>query len=189
MVEYSLTADSPLSGFRETFESTVLEEAANLGVLSMAIPLGGLAALNKALADAYGATVPVVGKISSSSDGKIRFLGISSDQIFIIFTDAQADIVRAIETTLKGLGYFTLQSDNWVRLRLSGSKSREALARICPIDLDPSIFTDDQVSRTVMEHLGTIIFRDGDDAFILMSASSSATSFLHAVKTSIQNVT
>lgn len=189
MAEYSLTPDSPLSGYREIFQSTVLEEAAELGILSMAIPLGGTAALNKALADAYGTSLPVAGKITSSSDGKIRFLGISTDQIFIIFADAETSQTMTIETILKGLGYFTTQTDNWVRLRISGAKSRESLARICQIDLDPAAFPVDQVSRTVMEHMGTIIFRDSDDAFILMSASSSAATFLHAVKTSIQNVT
>jgi sarcosine oxidase subunit gamma len=40
-----------------------------------------------------------------------------------------------------------------------------------------------------MEHLGTIVLRDGTDSFLLLSAHSSAESFLHAVETSIRNVT
>ena len=39
-----------------------------------------------------------------------------------------------------------------------------------------------------MEHLGTIIIRTEQDTFLLLSASSSAGSFLHAVETSIRNV-
>jgi sarcosine oxidase subunit gamma len=42
--------------------------------------------------------------------------------------------------------------------------------------------------RTVMEHLGVLILRTGDDAFMLLSASSSAKSFLHALETSVANV-
>jgi methylglutamate dehydrogenase subunit D len=39
-----------------------------------------------------------------------------------------------------------------------------------------------------MEHLGTILLREADDRFLLMSASSSARSFLHGLETSLRNV-
>ena len=50
-------------------------------------------------------------------------------------------------------------------------------------------FGDGRVARTVMEHLGVIIHRESDGTYLLMSASSSAESFLHAVETSIKYVT
>ena len=82
----------------------------------------------------------------------------------------------------------TLQSDNWVGVRISGTRSRDALERICPLDLHPDVFGIDQVARTVMEHLGVIILREDKDSFLMLSASSSAKSFLHAIETSIHNV-
>jgi sarcosine oxidase subunit gamma len=39
-----------------------------------------------------------------------------------------------------------------------------------------------------MEHLGVLILRSGDDEYLLLSASSSARSFLHAVETSLRNI-
>ncbi|MYA88775.1 MAG: sarcosine oxidase subunit gamma, partial [Boseongicola sp. SB0662_bin_57] len=42
---------------------------------------------------------------------------------------------------------------------------------------------------TVMEHMGAMAIRTGDDAFLLLSAGSSAESFLHAVETSYRYVT
>ena len=39
-----------------------------------------------------------------------------------------------------------------------------------------------------MEHLGVLIMRTGEDRFLLLSASSSAGSFLHAVETAIKSV-
>ena len=46
----------------------------------------------------------------------------------------------------------------------------------------------DQHARTSMEHLDTLIIRTAENSYHLMSASSSAGSFLHAVETSIKNV-
>jgi sarcosine oxidase subunit gamma len=73
-------------------------------------------------------------------------------------------------------------------LRVSGPKSRIALERICPLDLHPSTFPQGRVARTLMEHLGVIILHEGPDTYLLLSARSSAGSFLHAVETSVRNV-
>lgn len=189
MVEYSLTAEPPLGGYRETFNGTLLEEVFDLAIVSIAIPQGGAPALNKAVKNAYATTLPDTGRLCVSKDGNTRLLGMSPDQIFALFNDDGSDAANAISAALENSGYFTVQSDNWAKLRISGAKANEALARICPIDLDPLVFTRDHVARTLMEHLSVIILRDGEDTFLLLSASSSATSFLHALKTSIQNVT
>ena len=76
----------------------------------------------------------------------------------------------------------------WVMLEISGPKSREALARLCTLDLHADTFAEGEVARTMMEHLGVIILRNAPDSFILLSARSSAKSFLHAVETSIDNI-
>jgi len=39
-----------------------------------------------------------------------------------------------------------------------------------------------------MEHMGAIVLRDGPDSFLLLSASSTARSYLHAVEISLRNV-
>jgi len=44
------------------------------------------------------------------------------------------------------------------------------------------------VSRTVMEHIGTIIFRDGDDSYVLLTMRSFSRSMLHAIEVSVKNV-
>ena len=78
---------------------------------------------------------------------------------------------------------------------------RDQVRRICEgfpgsywQDLDekslyPDAFVEGAAARTVMEHLGVLILRTGPDAYLLLSASSSAGSFLHAVETSLVNVT
>lgn len=185
MVEHTLTARPPLNGYRETFSGTQLEEWADLAIVSIAVPQGNKAALNKAMADAFGATVPETGQITTSSDGKIRFLGMSPDQIFVLLDEPETGAEQRIEAAFKGCGYFTLQSDNWVKLRISGPASLTALERVCPVDLDPAAFPKTRVARTVFEHMGTIVLSDGEDSFLLLSAASSAGAFLDAVRESI----
>ena len=73
-------------------------------------------------------------------------------------------------------------------IRVSGPRSRDVLERICPIDLSSNVFTLGSVSRTVMEHIGTIIFRDEDDSFVLLTMRSFANSMLHAIEVSVKNV-
>lgn len=183
MAEYRLTAVPPLGGYRETFDGLSLEERPDVAIVSVAVPEGGRSTLEKAMTAAYGASLPAAGRVTRSRDGRIRFLGMSADQFFALFDDPTADAVPVVAANLGDCGYFTMQSDNWVKLRLSGPRARERLALLCPIDLDPSAFPRDGVARTVIEHLGAVILPEGDGAYLLLSASSSADSFLDAVRT------
>lgn len=185
MVEHTLTARPPLDGYRETFSDSILEERTDLAIVSIAVPQGGKAALNKAITDAFGTTAPETGQITISSNGKIRFLGMSPDQIFVLLDEPETGAEQHIEAALKGCGYFTLQSDNWVKLRISGPASLAALERVCPVDLAPAAFPETRVARTVFEHMGAIVLGDGEDSFLLLSAASSAGAFLDAVRESI----
>ena len=189
MSEYVLTAQSALDGFVQSFDGVDLAEASGLAVVSIAIPRGGASKLKTAMKSAYGTEFPAPGSVVTSKDGKTKFLGMNLDQAFVIFDHADADAATIVGKRLKDRAYVTLQSDNWVGVRISGNRSRDALERICPIDLHPDVFGIGQVARTVMEHLGVIILREDKDGFLMLSASSSAKSFLHAIETSIHNVT
>jgi len=89
---------------------------------------------------------------------------------------------------LKDAGYTTDQTHAWVALEVSGPDTNLALERICPLDLSLRSFPNDAFGRTVMDHIGAIVIRIQDDRFFLLSASSLAVSYLHAVETSYRNV-
>jgi heterotetrameric sarcosine oxidase gamma subunit len=186
--ELALTARPPLDGYRQQFDDLEIAEVTDMSLVSIATPMGGQDTLDTALKQAFNAEIPAVGRSTRSGDGGTRFLGLQPGQVFAMFADSGDQAVAAISGRLGDAGYYTDQSDSWVILQLSGPCSRRALERICPIDLHPDAFPEEAVTRTVMEHLGTIILRTGSDTFILMSARSSAKSFQHAVLTSINNV-
>lgn len=120
----------------------------------------------------------------SSVAGDTRVVQAGADQLLLIFPHSTPDANAVVQEKLKGRGYTTEQTDSWVVLEVSGPDTRSALERICPIDLHPDSFHDGDVARTSMEHLGTLILRNGPNSFLLMSSRSSAHSFLHAIETS-----
>ncbi len=178
-----LTPLSPLHGYDETIGDVRLRER-DLALVSLAIPLGGEAAATKAIKAACKLDLPEVGHSKASKTR--RLIRMSPDQAMLVFEDPAPLTERAVQKALKGACYTTNQTDAWVILEISGPGTRAALERICPLDLDDAAFPIDKATRTMMEHLGVLIARTGDDTFLLMSASSSARSFLHAVETSVR---
>jgi len=186
--EFSLVSTPPLSGTDLTFGDSRVTSPADLAIVSFALPLGGESAAKTAIKSAYGVAVPDVGKSVVAKDEQARLVRLSVDQGFVIFTHDTPDAERVVAAAIKGKAYTTDQTDVWCALEISGPSCRRALERICPIDLHPDAFAVGDAARTTMEHLGTLIIRTDEHTFLLLSASSSAGSFLHAVETSFQNV-
>lgn len=188
MAEFALKAGPFLGGYSRDVAGTRLGEVTDLDLVSIATPLDDSAALDAALRAALGVGMPAPGEVAGS-DGEVRLLGLAADQGLAVLPRGEGAAVARVAAMLGGTGYLTAQSDNWVILRLEGGAAVAALERICPLDLHLAAFPEGRVARTVMEHLGAIVLREGPQRFLLLSASSSARSFLHALETSIRNVT
>ncbi|MGX0875749.1 heterotetrameric sarcosine oxidase gamma subunit [Roseovarius sp. MBR-154] len=187
MAEYTLQAEPPLAGTEMEIAGVRLWAPGDLALVSLALPLGGETAAEQAVQAAYGVALPGIGRSAQAGDGT-RLIRLAPDLAFALFTHATPDAERVVAERLNGAVYTTDQTDVWVALALSGGNTRRALERICPIDLHPDVFGMDHAARTVMEHLGVLILRTGDDDYLLLSASSSAKSFLHAVEVSLRNI-
>lgn len=188
MSDFTLTSAPPLAGIDRSFDRVTLRAPADLAIVSIALPLGGEESGKKAVKTAFGADLPEIGKSVLAKDKAARLLRLSLEQGFVLFPHPTPDAETVVAAKLKGAAYTTDQTDVWSALELSGPGARAVLERICPIDLHPDAFAVNDVARTVMEHLGAIVLRTDTDTFLLLSASSSAESFLHAVETSIANV-
>ena len=188
MANFTLTAKSPLSGVAREYDGVSIAEITGKAIVSIAIPDGGEKKLATAITKSYQTDMPKVGLSSVSFDGKTQFLGLQKDQMFAVFDYDGDDAVLHVADRLKSAGYFTNQSDSWAMLAVSGPESRTALMRICSLDLDKDTFVEGAVVRTVMEHLGVIIFRSQADCFLIFTTRSTAQSLLHAVETSISNI-
>ena len=181
-----LTATPPLGGADLRLGGNRILERADLAIVSVATPRDGDQALAHALKNQWGLAPPT--PTQSSTAGDTRAVWTSPDQILLLFPHDAPDEMTVVQKKLGGTGYTTTQTDAWVVLELSGPDTPAALERLCPLDLHPDAFPNDASARTVMEHMGAIIVRTGPETFLLMSASSSARSFLHAVETSYNYV-
>ena len=133
-------------------------------------------------------SLPEMGQSTQSSDSSITLWRLQKNQVLAYFTYDGNDAEANLSSRFDAPAYYTDQSDTWAMIRVSGPRSRDVLERICPIDLSSNVFTLGSVSRTVMEHIGTIIFRDEDDSFVLLTMRSFANSMLHAIEVSVKNV-
>ena len=188
MSEYSLEPISALEGFKQQYDGVMLHELVDIGKVSIAIPLAGEKKAEKALANLFGVAVPPVGNSTLSDDKMARVIRLGNDQLFVLMFDKPTDPKALLAKEIGDVAYLTDQSDSWVGIEISGPVARQALERICMIDLNPGVFLEGYAARTLMEHLGVLIVRSGTQSYTLLSASSSAKSFLHAVTTSIRNI-
>jgi sarcosine oxidase subunit gamma len=191
-----LTAQSPLGGYETIVDGTSLIEVTGLSMVSVAPLAGSQAAFQTAIAKLFKTGRSDSPKPSATMaldrSGKQRCILMPSaqNQSFLCFDNDGTNPIDAAKALLgKSLSKqiaMTDQSDSWVVLALSGPQSRQTLARICPIDCSASAMPIGTTARTSMEHLGAIITRRPDEGnhqpcFWLLSARSSAASFLHAI--------
>lgn len=186
MANLTLTAESPLSGFEQRFGATKVAEIDGIFLFSVALSLDSESA-RSAVKTTFAADWPAPGKTTESSDGKFRLLGLQNDQIFVIQHDVEGGYSTIAAPTIDS-AYTTDQSDSWTGLSINGPDARDALERICPIDLHPDVFSKGSVTRTSMEYLAVIVVCVDKDHYWLLSPTSSAKSFLHAVETSFNNI-
>jgi len=186
VAEITLQAAPILDGVDIEIAGCRLVERDDLALVSLAVPHRGTTKLAKALKSGFGLSMPKPA-LSVEKDG-LRLIQIAPDQMMLIFSDASPDAEPAIRHKLDGTAYTTNQSDAWVRLDLSGQNAVKALERLCPLDLHHSTFPVGSAARTVMEHMGALVIRTAPDSFLLMSASSSGGSFLHALETSLRYI-
>lgn len=189
MPDFTLTATPPLAGYSRSFGDIKLLAPKDLAIVSIALPVGGEDSAKKGIKAAFGIALPKVGMSAIAKKPKdARLLRLGEDQAFVLFSCATPDAESRIAAKLKGTAYTTDQTDGWCALEIYGTGARRALERICPVDLHPDAFAVDAIARTEMEHMGAIIAHTSEDTYLLLSASSSAESFLRAVKQSAENV-
>jgi heterotetrameric sarcosine oxidase gamma subunit len=185
--DYTLSARSPLNGYDHDFAGARIAETPGFALVSIATNPANKSTLAVSVKKAFGLALPDGG--TSASKGAYTLISSAADQWLLRFAHSDGTDPSVLVRTKLGTGpAVTDQSDNWVQVEVSGPRATETLERICPLDLNEQVFTKGRVGRTSMEHLGTIICKQADDGtFLLMSASSSAQSFLHAIQVSAKN--
>ena len=189
-----LAASSPLDGHSIIIDGASLVEITNLSMVSVTPFASHEKEFGNAVFKLFGSgPLNSVTALENRGAKNYIFLPSAHGQWFFCFYNDGAD---PIDTASSLMGQrlssqlsMTDQSDAWVILGLTGPLVRHTLERICPIDCSTSAMPVGTTARTMIEHLGAIIVRRPDDkdanpCFWLLSARSSASSFLHAITAS-----
>jgi len=186
--DYVLEKESALEGAEHEFNGVNVSEVIGKSLVMVAIPRGALADVESAIKKSCGLSIPKMEQSTKSLDSSITLWRLQNSQFLAYFSYEGDDSESHLKGKLDAPAYYTDQSDTWAMIRVKGPRSRDVLERICPINIDKDVFSVGNVSRTVMEHIGTIIFRDEDDSYVLLTMRSFGRSMLHAIEVSAKNV-
>ena len=184
MADITLVATSPLAGHDETIGTVRIRERPDLHLISVAIPLGNDKDTGSALSAACHLDMPTPA-VSTINKGTRAFAS-AADQIMLMF-ESEASAQSAADA-LSSSTYVVDQTDTWAKIEISGDDVLAALERLIPVDLHPALFQVNASARTIAEHMGVVVIRTDKTSYLLLSAASSARSFLHALQVSAANV-
>ncbi|MEM9428721.1 MAG: sarcosine oxidase subunit gamma [Pseudomonadota bacterium] len=182
MAEITLKPTPCLGGVDLRIGAIHIQERDDLALICVAIPQEGEAAVADALLSTWDLPMPAPQRVSTA--GERSALWGAPDQVLLLaprVPERESEVAAALD----GKGYVTDQTHAWVILEVSGPGVQAAFERLVPLDLDPDMFPAGAAARTALEHMAAIALRLEAERFLLLSASSSARSFLHALTTTL----
>jgi sarcosine oxidase subunit gamma len=133
----------------------------------------------EALQAALGVLLPGPGR-QVTVDGA-TYLWSGPARWFVLAATDDADFATNLAARAQNFGSVTDQSDGRVVLRIHGPRVRDALAKLVPIDLHPSVFGPDATALTLAGHISVQIWQGEDGAYNLACFRSFAGDLFHAL--------
>lgn len=179
--EYSLYATGALPERAYRWHGFSLEEVDYRTLLSVAARRNCESQTREIIRERFNATLP--GPQQSTLNANMRIMWTAQEQWFVSAPNSDS-LVDEFTQCLRGVASVTEQSDGWVELALSGTKTREVLELLSPVDLRAQTFGPNATTRTTIEHIGVQLTQIDTNApaFSLLSFRSSGRSLLHAVQ-------
>jgi sarcosine oxidase subunit gamma len=136
---------------------------------------------------AQGAGVPLPAPAHWQGGSVFAALWVAPEMWFVEAPLAShEDIAAQLKTAFGDAASITEQTDAWVRFDLAGPDLTPLMERLCNVDFPavPAGFA----SRTVIEHTGCYLVKQGTGAVTLYGPRSSARSLLHALEVAAGSV-
>jgi len=158
-----------------------------LAIVRMAARKGQLAALTSRIRERFGVEL-AQGPRRIEANG-VAFVGVGVDTWLVIgergFASAEG-FAASVRAALDGLAAVSDQSGGYAVLRLTGSRVRDTLAKLVPLDLHERVFDAGSAASTIASHVPVTLWRlpdgsDGQPVFEIAAPRSYARSFWHEV--------
>ncbi len=145
---------------------------------------GKVEAAAQALHAAIGVEAPTAPRHVPVADAAILWSG--PGQWLVLADASRAGTVSSrIETAATGVAALIDQSDGRIQLGMSGPRTRDALAKLVGIDVDPRVFPVGAAAMTVIAHIPVHIWRapdsEGHPVFEIVGPRSFAGSLWHHI--------
>jgi len=119
-----------------------------------------------------------------------KILSLAPDQWLISDTDKSAEDLLS-EITVRYTGKTVVCADHsqaWSILRLSGSAAAKCLSRLCPVDLHPDVFGQNELIQTNMAGIYILCTRTAGqhDSFDLYMSHSYSRSFYEILRDAVE---
>ncbi len=162
----------------------IAQDRDGLGLATIILRTGQLEALVRRIHEDYGIELPR-GSVRASAR-EAAFLGLGPDSWLASREHGGNGFAVSLRARVGPMASVSDQSDGYAVLRLSGSKVRDALAKLIPIDLHPRAFRPGDAASTVASHIGVTLWRlddapDESSIFEVAMFRSLAADFWHAL--------
>ncbi len=131
------------------------------------------------LQTALGITLPTQGR-QLTADG-VTYLWSGPARWLALAPTDDPNFAPTLAAKTQNLAAVTDQSDGRVILTIHGPRTRDALAKLVPIDLHPSTFTPGNTALTLAGHIAIQIWQTPDGAYNLACFRSFAEDLYHAL--------
>ncbi len=160
-----------------------IEETGPLGMITLRGDLSASALKKAASRAAGGAPSPAPLTVTAAEDGALAWM--SPDELLVMcpYADAPARTTELREAlgTLHALAVNV--SNARAVFRMSGPGAREALAKLCPLDLSPAAFPPGTFRRTRLAQIPAALWAESDDTLRLICFRSVAQYAFDVMKT------
>ncbi|AQS83813.1 MAG: sarcosine oxidase subunit gamma family protein [Acetobacter aceti] len=164
-----------------TCAQSPLAEIVSLGAFSGV----GRDELVKRIHEAFGVILPDQPRAVASADGGCSFLWSGPSQ-WLAVAEEGAGLLSRLREVCGDVCALTSQSDSRSIMKLSGPGVREAMSRLVPIDLHPTVFGKDHVASTLAGHIPVIMWQTDDaPTYLFFVFRSFAASLFHDVSVAL----
>jgi methylglutamate dehydrogenase subunit D len=111
----------------------------------------------------FGAAPPSVPAIVSAEDDQLIWSGPDQFLVLPVLSKANSKVLE-FKNIFEGCASVSAQGDGRALIAISGAKSRDMLAKICSLDLDPAMFPIDCAATTMIDHTTVNIWRSANSS-------------------------
>lgn len=180
----SLSSSTPFNGYAREFNGVSISEALGFEIISIAIANEQSTNFAKTARKVFKATLPAPGTWETTDSARLLWTGQNQ---YMLFQDGMNDrLDETLSQEFKDMAYFTMQTDGWAALDVSGTYIHDVFERFIPLDIaqKPVGFG----ARTSAHHMSVFILKTGKESYLLLTPRSSSAAFLESLEHVIQNI-